>query len=56
MAVLDLHCCTRAFSGWGEQGATLSGSEQASHGGGFSWKAWAVGTRASVVAVPGLSN
>ena len=36
MAVLVLHCCTRAFSGWGEQGAALSGGEQASHGGGFS--------------------
>ena len=57
LAVLGLRCCARAFSSCGEQGATLCCSAQASHCGGFSCcRAWALGTRASVVVTRELSS
>ena len=49
MPVLGLDCCTRASSSCGERGLLSS------CGGSFSCGAWAPGTRASVVAVWGLS-
>ena len=57
MAALVLHCCTRAFSNCGEQGATLRCCAQASHRGGFSCcGARALGAWASVVVAHGLSS
>ena len=45
------------FSSSGERELPYSGGVQASHGGGFSCcRAWALGCRASVVAIPGLSS
>ena len=57
MAALGLRCCVQAFSSCSERGATLRCSVRASHCGGFSCcRAWALGTRASVVVVHGLSR
>ena len=56
LAVLDLCCCTWAFSSFGEQELLSSCSAQASHRDGFSCcRAWALG-RASVVAAHGPSS
>ena len=56
LAALSLHCCTQAFSSCSERGLTLCCSVWASHCGGFSCGAWALGTRASVVVALGLSS
>ena len=57
MSALVLHCCMRAFSNCGEQGATLRCCVQASHRGGLSCcRARAPGARASVVVARGLSS
>ena len=57
LAALGLCCCARAFSSFGEWGATLRCGAWASHCGGFSCcGAWAVGTWASVVVARGLSS
>ena len=57
LTALGLRCCAWAFSSCGKRGATLRCSERASHHGGFSCcGAWALGTRASVVAARGLSS
>ena len=56
MAVLGLHCCTRAFSSCSE-GATLRCGVRASHCSGFSCgRAWALGAQASVVVTHRLSS
>ena len=57
LTALGLRCCAWAFSSCGKRGATLRCGERASHHGGFSCcGAWALGTRASVVAARGLSS
>ena len=54
LAVLGLHCCTRAFSSCGERGAMLHCGAWASHCGGFSCcGARTLGARASVAVAPG---
>ena len=56
LAALGLHCCAWAFSICGERGGALCCTAWASHCGGFSCcRARALGTRASVVVVHGLS-
>ena len=56
LAALGLHCCTQAFSSCGER-STLCCGAGASHCGGFSCcGARALGTRASVFVVRGLSS
>ena len=56
LAALGLRCCTRAFSSYGEYGLLCCGA-WASHCSGFSCcRAWALGTRASVVVARGLSS
>ena len=57
LAALGLHCWARAFSSYGEWGATLRCGAWASHCGGFSCcGAWAVGAQASVAVARGLSS
>ena len=57
MAALGFHCCVWAFSSCGEPPATLCFGARASHCGGFSCcGARALGVRASVVVVCGLSS
>ena len=53
LAVLGLRCCTQAFSSCVR--VTLHCGAWASHCGGFSCRAWALGALASVVVVHGLS-
>ena len=56
LAVLGLCCYVRAFFSFSKWAATLCCSVQSSHCGGFSCcRAWALGTRASVVVAHGLS-
>jgi len=55
MAALGLRCCERAFSGCGEQGYSVCGV-WVSYCDNFScFRAWTLGTWASVVVVHGLS-
>ena len=54
IAALGLHGCAQAFSGCGEQGATLRCGARASHCGGLSCGAWALGMWASAVVARGL--
>ena len=57
LAVVGLHCCTRAFSSCGKWGAILRCGALAFHHSGFSWcGAQALGTQSSVVAVHCLSS
>ena len=57
LAVLGLCCCARAFLQLRQVGSTRPCGARASHCGGLSrCGAWAVGARASVVAVRGLSS
>ena len=55
MAVQGLCCCAGFFSSLSERGLLSSCGAQASHCCGFSCRAWALGTQASVFVVPGLS-
>ena len=54
LAVLGLHCCTRAFSSCSEWGLLSSWGAQASHCRGFCCGAQLLGTWALVVVAPGL--
>ena len=57
LTVLGLRCCVQAFSSWRRARATLRCGAWASHCGGFSCcRAQALGVRASVVEVRGLSS
>ena len=57
LAALGLHCCAWAFLWLWRVGATLRCGAWASHCSGFSCcRAWALGARASVVVVHGLSS
>ena len=57
LAALGLHCCMRAFSSCGEQGATLRcGARASPRGGFFCCGAWALRTWASVVVARRLSS
>lgn len=50
------NCCTRALSSWGEWRPSLVAHAQASYCGDFGSGAGALGARASVVVVHGLSG
>ena len=56
MAVLGLHCCSKAFSSCGEQGLLSIAVHQLLIAVASRFRAWTLGTQASVVATLELSS